>query len=1191
MDSKQTIIDLLTWDQGQGDSAYVTASGKELLLEPEVWVNFRFPGVHLDNHWVRTGFVSENEYSVDLQDWYGLELEVELPVTEPLELAIEIGLLRDKGPLPEELEYVRHRCILIQAERGSQRVLLPLDQFDDKKALTGKWKYVRTIRLLAVWQEGSLTAPAETTKAVSKAIRIHKLQLHRCRAIHVHAPVHSRAVNAGEAADYKLLLVNGTPEIQAVTLTQERYGWETMEVSIEPSSCILKPWESCEVSVQVKVSSRVAPGGYEAQRLIVLPGGHGELAERLELITQRSLPHPYIKLCEPEWDEVRMKVREHRWASELLNMYVRRAEQWELPPVGAGPYLYESHHAHEAENAVIAWKLTGSGELGDKLVAFLRGVTDPVRGYPWTRQACHQELVHEGEFFKHVAVVYDLMFDSELLTKEDHEQIEATFRLFMELIDWALSVGGISNWTLAELIGALYCSQALQDRKRMNRFLYGVGGYTDHLSKGTLDDGWWYECSVGYNLMAAGLFSEITQSCRPWGINLAEQWVPAHYHHQVTPGEKPEIDGLSLDIWGPVRHNYRAITQLWDSLLPFADYRGVLFGINDSVETKLPGISPRGYMDARYDLAYYLFRKPEYADILLNCELADRDLLYAVPNLQPSTSKPYLRTAHADNSGIAVLRSQTEGRDASEQLQAVVKYGSHGGAHGHYDRTSLLSVMRYGRSFYNPENIWYNYHTFMYKFYVQTSITHNMVVVDRKQQDPSECRLLLFYSGKLLQACAVENEAQWSYPPYGGWRVNGDKTFRERAWNEGRYVPIPEDAPAYAQRTGFTEPVLQRRLTVVTDDYIVLFDYAAGDTEHDYECLFHCKGLVSLGGEHVTRILQTEQLDPDPLGSAQFITDCEWYEVNGSIKAHFATGFGPSYDHRGNRTEYNEEGPLHMDHYTLWPPQSQIIVGNDPEFFEVDKRLFYEVRGDGHKLAEGKFGAWILGRDDLDISLKETHILELAVRVEAGVGEHGVTKSFAKTIFWGDPYVENAAGDRFYLADLPLTVENTDSGNGVGVDYEGGPVKIAAKSFPHALPAEPETHEQEGIIRVDVTGINAVRLVTSIGGDYPLGDESSRRKLLSTRVRDTSARFVTLIEPYESQSMIVSVTANSADELRVQLADGRIQTIRVKALEQRGEVTRPAVEMVETDVAGKLLRQESTESIPATNPFSTYDES
>ncbi|WP_339308279.1 hypothetical protein [Paenibacillus sp. FSL R5-0519] len=1115
--------------------------------------------------------MSQNQYSVDLRDWYGLELEAELPLREPMDLTLEVGLLRDKGVLPEEIEYVRYRCNRISSASGASKMIVPFDQFDDMKVLAGKWKFVRSVRLTAEF-------PDQHNIPQRKAfMSIRRLEIKRSLGIHVQTSVRSRSAEAEQVASYTLELTNYTQEIQSITLNQTRYGWETMKVSVQPETVLLEPSDSCKVTIQVEVSKRVPPGGYEVQKLAIVPGGRGDLTEHIELITLRTLPHPYIKLVEQEWTNVETKVQENSWASDLLDMYVERAQQWILPPPGTGEFLYESYHAHEAENAIIAWKLTGRQDFAEKLVSFLRGVTDPDYGYPRTRKACHQELVHEGEFFKHVAVVYDLLFDSGLLSSTDHQNVEYTFRLFMDLIDWALSVGGISNWTLAEMIGALYCSQALQDMERMNRFLYGNGGYIDHLSKGTLDDGWWYECSVGYNLMAAGLFSEITQSCRPWGINLAEMWVPAQYHSQITPGKKPDIDGLSVDIWGPSQLNYRSITQLWDSLLPFADYRGVLFGINDSAETKLPGISPRGYMDARYDLAYYLFRKPEYADILLNCELADRDLLYAVPELTPSTSKPYLRSAHADNSGIAILRSQTEGREAREQIQAVVKYGSHGGAHGHYDRVSLLSVMRYGRSFYNPENIWYNYHTFMYKFYVQTSITHNMVVVDRKQQDPNEGKLTLFHSGTLFQACIVENEAKWSYPPYGGWRVDGDTTFEERAWNEGRYVPIPENAPAYSKRTDFTEPIFQRRLTVVTDDYVVLFDYVSGETEHDYENLFHCKGLTSLeAAEGLKLIAQTEQLDADPLGSAQFITECEWYEAASPVKAQFKTGFGPEYDHRGNRTYHNEDGPLNINHYSLWPPQINLIIGNDPEYWEVDKRLFYQIRGDGRVLTQGQFGAWLLGRDDLDVSVEGIQMLELAVNVEEGIGEHGISKTFEKTVFWGDPYIINQDGKRFYLSDLPLIRENTDNGHGIGVDYYGGPVKIRAKSFPQALPAEPLLKDQEGLIRVDLTGLQAVRLVTSIGGDYPLGDESSRRKLLNSRVRGRAARFVSVIEPYENEAMILSATAQSADEIQVRLADGRIQYIRVQDMQQRGQASDLKVEIIETDMEGKFLRKEHT---------------
>ena len=138
------------------------------------------------------------------------------------------------------------------------------------------------------------------------------------------------------------------------------------------------------------------------------------------------------------------------------------------------------------------------------------------------------------------------------------------------------------------------------------------------------------------------------------------------------------------------------------------------------------------------------------------------------------------------------------------------------------------------RDRFNPENVWYSYGNFMYKFFVQNSINHNMVTVDLKLQDPQEGRQVLFHTGKLFQASAVENCAPWSNPPYGGWRVmNNEGSFENRTWIEGRYVPIPENPPPYTKRTDFTEPVMQRRLAVLTDDYVVCFDYIKGEKEQD----------------------------------------------------------------------------------------------------------------------------------------------------------------------------------------------------------------------------------------------------------------------------------------------------------------------------------------------------------------------
>ena len=70
-----------------------------------------------------------------------------------------------------------------------------------------------------------------------------------------------------------------------------------------------------------------------------------------------------------------------------------------------------------------------------------------------------------------------------------------------------------------------------------------------------------------------------------------------------------------------------------------------------------------------------------------------------MPELPANTPEKFRESAFADNVGLAMLRSQTTNRPIREQIQATLHYGTHGWAHGHYDRTDLLSLMRYGTQF------------------------------------------------------------------------------------------------------------------------------------------------------------------------------------------------------------------------------------------------------------------------------------------------------------------------------------------------------------------------------------------------------------------------------------------------------------------------------------------------------------
>jgi hypothetical protein len=113
-----------------------------------------------------------------------------------------------------------------------------------------------------------------------------------------------------------------------------------------------------------------------------------------------------------------------------------------------------------------------------------------------------------------------------------------------------------------------------------------------------------------------------------------------------------------------------------------------------------------------------------------------------------------------------------------------------------------------------------------------------------------------------------------------------------------------------------------------------------------------------------------------------------------------------------------------------------------------------------------------------------------------------------------------------------------------------------------------------GVVRVDLSGVNAVRFQATLGSDYPPGPEAQRRKVFAVKTADASeARFLTVIEPYSDQPVVKSAVAASADKLRGELNDGCVQEIDFQNF--NGDGKEIVVKMTETK-DGKVLRGEST---------------
>ncbi|MBD0381484.1 COG1470 family protein [Paenibacillus sedimenti] len=1113
--------------------------------------------------------VFEHEQAEDWRSWDALAFEICMPEGQKAEIGARVYPLQFGRP--EYIECAAAKVLV--SGRGWTTVEIGFSHFDCMAFTSAFWRMISRVGLSVKLLNGS----------GGEELPIRNLRLKKLGRIALEADRLSRAGEPGETVDYVITVSNLTAEVQAVICRPSIYGFESMETRLEPDCLLLQPGESGRVAMSVRIHDGVAPGGYEEQVFTAVPNGDANYAEQLTFYTVRRLPHPYILHMEEGWDGVRRNAAVYDWARKELEQLVLLAEAWKVPVAqGAGkPYAFELPQRFNLHAASVAWKLTGRQDLLEKAVLFLRRLADPVDGYPATDapflhiyatedemalrtprgvKVCTGGLIHEGEFMLDVASCYDLLYDAGVWTEEDRTRMEMAFRLFIDKVDWMITDGDTNNIPSGGMVGALLCSLVLQDMHWIKRFIEGPGGFVDMVRTGIMDDGWYFEGASNYVVLFADMFTRLAQAAEPWGLNLKHMQVPASYRKDamLSPWsmsmEKPFL-GMSFRKFGPVRRNTRSVKDVWDAMLPFVDDRGILIGNNDSTDKD---------MVKWYDLAYYLWRDPRYVSVIRDADR--RDLLYGVGELPEPAGLHCAGSAYADNAGLAVLRSRKPGIPERERLQAVLKYGSHGGYHGHFDRTGLVSIKRYGKNAYGPLASWYGYHSFMFKMWVQASLSHNMVVVDGQMQEPVESCRLMFHSGNLLQVCAVETVARWSDPPYGGQTPYPERFPEDRSLMEGREVPVPSVPRAQGELGEYSEPILQRRLMVVTDDYVVLADYVRGEQVHTYDCLHHYQGFRGLESEQKKYLRHTGKMNDDPYGAGQFISDCNWYSCTAPAVARFSHVYNRERDDRdGRHMLHNEEGRMDTDVHAVWPPQQEVMTGWYAEAVPVNKTLEYRVLGDGKHLAQDKFGAWILGKRRVSVSLRDVHVLTLQVYVD---------RAARKTIFWDDPCLILADGRRIHLAEMDVTFRNVDHGNGIGTDYYGGPVHLEGEPALRALPFEPLDCREPAEAILDISGMGAVAFEGTIGGDYPLGDDPARRTTVSFRSEGKEACFLTVLELHEGKPQIRRAEAESAGRLQVYLADGRRQELTVLGLESGGADIRISIEEW---LGERMLRSETTQ--------------
>ena len=1093
------------------------------------------------------GFVRDNDSAANFQYWHGVFLQVKaLGEAASFSARVTVCLASDQ---------TLSLNVTSPVYSGGAVLDIPFAEFSYPQVQENLWRFVQTVEIAFD----------------QAAFEIVSLDARRARTVWLDIPVRGLHGDVNETVTYHGRVCNCTDAPAVVAVRQQLEGWESMKADVvveghaDPTRVLLPAFGEAAVSVSVMVHDYMVPGGHE-ETIIRAAGYTGACSgeSQVSLKTLRTLPHPYIYHDAEGWKAVREKIDAYPCYQPAFRKYLTSADNWVVePPMTGRPFCYETRVEYPIMDTAYAYVLTGEKRYAEKLAQFFRYFTDPVNGYPARKRGCSQSYVQEGHFFQHLAIPYDIIYDSGVLTDADKQAIEDVFRLYMQMLGDDVRGGHISNWIISEMQGALYCALAIQDMDLIQRFAFGNGGQVEQFRHGVFNDGWWYECSVGYNTWVSSMMIHMAHALIPFGYNLVHQYFQVPFNKQVgahAVGEPVQVStGMFNEKWGGNLKNHVRIKDMFDAPIRFLSSRGVLFGMCDSDEKRLSGV----HCGSTYDLAYTYYKDPAYIPVIRRMEA---DPIFGHPEFDqdkplPETEAEVGGNAYADNIGIAMLRSCKPGRKPSEQIQAVLRYGSHGYAHGHFDIGQLLSVMRYGRSFYNPESCWWGYHHFLYKFYVQCSLTKNMVVVDDKMQVPADSRRILFQSGDKLQAAGIEVTTQWAYPPYGGmcYHERGEKQDADGLRHRLQYnrcdLPVADgpDAPRYATLSGHTEPIRQRRVMAVLDDCIVVFDSMQGETEHVYDSLMQIRGFRALEGAR--HVCHTEQMSDNIISDAQFITDCDWYAAEGTTVARFVSEFGPTTP-RGDRTGHNVPGVLKMDVHTAWPPATEQMVGRvatDCQGYSIP--MDFRVEADGETLHQDTLNGWILGRREFTVDVAGRRTLTLGLKQGYRESEIGDPIDTPQGCFWGSVRLEKADGACIELGKLMrenpgiVVQENIDPGCGVGRDYKGGRVTIVGTEYPFAIPASTVDHDQEGCIRLSLEGLDAVRVQACVGVDAFPGSEDQYRRTYAVRTRGTNARFVTVIEPYETDNQVMQVSAESPDCVTITLRDGTKQTVAVKHMD------------------------------------------
>lgn len=368
--------------------------------------------------------------------------------------------------------------------------------------------------------------------------------------------------------------------------------------------------------------------------------------------------------------------------------------------------------------SALAYRLTGDHVDAEKGALVLKLYADKYLTYPIHDNngkesqfgaRVYSQTLDEAIWLIDLAWTYDLLRDTDVFTPADRTHIERDLLYAATMTVSRANMGptnNIQSWILGAEATVGY---TLDDKTLVDHAIDGSHGFRSQMRE-FVKDGFWIEGAWGYQFYALRPLELVAQMSTRAGVDLWKQ--------------EPNLGALLASPLG---------VMLPDGSLP---------AFNDSHSVDL-------YEEAAlYEPAYVALKNPDFAAIDEHAQRDNREaFLFGVPSID-GASLPKLKSAVFPDAGYATLRAP------SGDLTEIIKFGPHGGGHGHFDKLNEVIYARGGMMSVDPGTHFYGIP--IHQSWDKMTVAHNTVSIDEAPQKPATGKLISWQAGPEFTAVTAD---------------------------------------------------------------------------------------------------------------------------------------------------------------------------------------------------------------------------------------------------------------------------------------------------------------------------------------------------------------------------------------------------------------------------------------------------